>query len=309
MMPTLADKIIRHQVYLEGLKFGELGQANAVLRSIERDIRASLVGISSEGLGTLSKARLLKLMRTLRLTLVKRYNAYTDHLLKFLEQFMFIEFKHMRAIFADEIEPNKEPEEPNQDLAAFWWPKAKSSILPANGLVLFDFIKALGVAGSLAATQTLMRSAANRDSLSDTTDAVAALRGRLEAQARSVLATALQSVSAQSQAAFAKIVGIERYEWVSVLDNRTSDICRNRSGKRYYYYNGPLPPAHPNCRSCIVPVIETADIPNPNFKEWVNGLPANVRSDMFAGNVGEKFEGTRSITLRQFEDKTELILA
>lgn len=304
-MPTLADKIIRHQVYLEGLKAGQLGQASAVLRAIDRDIRASLVGISS--LGELSKARLLKLMRTLRITLMRRYNAYIDRLLKFLEQFMGVEFGLMRSIFADE--PVKEPEQDDDALAAIWWPRTRSSILPANGLVLSDFVKALAPAGALAVTQTLQRAAANRDSLAATNEAVTALRGRLEGQARAVLATALQSVSAQSQAAFAKIVGIERYEWVSVLDNRTSDICRSRSGQRYAYGSGPLPPAHPNCRSCIVPVIETADIPNPNFSAWVNGLPAKVRSDMFAGPIGERFEGTRSITLTEFEDKIELILA
>lgn len=305
-MPTLTDKIIRHQVYLEGLKAGELSLANAQLKLVERDIKASLVGISSEGLGVLRKTQLIKLMRTLRLTLLKRYNIYIAHLLKFLEQFMFVEFKLMRAIFDDE--PTAEAEQSNSDLTALWWPRASRSILPANGLVLSDFIQALGPAAALAAAQTLQRAAANRDSLDDTQAAVTALRARLEGQTRAVLATALQSVSAQSQAAFAKIVGIERYEWVSILDNRTSDICRSRSGKRYSYGSGPLPPAHPNCRSAIVPVIETVDIPNPNFSTWVNDLPTKVRKDMFAGPIGERFEGTRAISLRTFEDKIELIL-
>lgn len=307
-MPTLTDKIIRHQVYLEGLKGGALAQANPILVGMERDIKSSLIGLSSQGLGVLSKAALLRLMRTLRLSILKRYNIYTVNLLKFLEAFMLVEVGQMRSIFADE--PTPEPkEEDDETYAALWWPRAKSSILPANGLILSDFIHALGPAAALAAAQTLQRAAVNRSTLDETQEAIAALRKRLEGQTRAVLATALQSVSAQSQAAFAKIVGIEEYEWVSILDNRTSDICRSRSGKRYLYGKGPLPPAHPNCRSMIVPVVEGAAIPNPTFRDWTEGLLTRVSRDMFSGPIGERFEGTRAITLKAYKDKIELILA
>lgn len=219
---------------------------------------------------------------------------------------MLIEVGQIRSIF--ESEDTTEPKEEDETLAALWWPRAKASILPANGIVLSDFIGALGPAAAFATAQTLQRAAVNRSTLDETQEAVTALRKRLEGQTRAVMATALQSVSAQSQAAFAKIVGIERYEWVSILDNRTSDICRSRSGLRFVYGKGPLPPAHPNCRSMIVPVIERADIPNPSFKQWTEGLPTKVRKDMFAGPIGERFEGTRAITLKAYKDKISLIL-
>lgn len=306
-MPTLTDKIIRHQVYLEGLKYGALSSANPILVGMERDIRLALVGVSSTGLGSLSKLTLRKLMQTLRLSILRRYNTYSDSLLKFLEAFLAVEVGQMRSIF--DSEPTAEPEEDDNTLAALWWPRFKSSILPANGIVLDAFVKALGPAAAIAATQALQRAAVNRLTLDETLEAVAGLRGRMEAQTRAVLATALQSVSAQSQAAFAKIVGIDEYEWVSILDGRTSEICRSRSGQRYLYGKGPLPPAHPNCRSMIVPVVEGAAVPNPTFRQWTEGLPTKVRKDMFAGDVGEKFEGTRAISLKVYKDKIELILA
>lgn len=320
-MPTLTDKIIRHQVYLEGLKYGALSSANPILVGMERDIRASLVGIRSDGLGSLSKAALRKLMTTLRISILRRYNTYSDSLLKFLEAFLAVEVGQMRSIFYgdDEIAVSERdrhtmglslvlPKEDDSHFAALWWPRFKSSILPANGIALDSFVKALGPAAAIAATQALQRAAVNRLTLDETLEAVAGLRGRMEGQTRAVLATALQSVSAQSQAAFAKIVGIEEYEWVSILDSRTSEICRSRSGLRYRYGNGPLPPAHPNCRSMIVPVVETVDVPNPNFKDWVSGLPRRVRKDMFSGPIGEKFEGTKAISLKMYKDKIELIL-
>lgn len=305
-MPTLTDKLIRHQVYLEGLKYGELSTFNPVLAAIDKDIKQALSNVNSDGLGALPKVALLKLMRSLRITLLKRYNKYTDDMLKFLKAFMAVEIGMSKAIFADE--PVDEPTEDDDNLIALWWPRVAKSILPANGLVLSDFVTGLGLAGALAVTQTLQRAAANRDSRDATLAAVEALRKRLEAQTSAVMATALQSVSAQSQAAFAKIVGIDQYEWVSILDSRTSEICRSRSGLRYRYGNGPLPPAHPNCRSMIVPVVDGAAVPNPNFKDWVSGLSTKVKKDMFAGPIGEKFEGTRAISLKVFKDKIELIL-
>jgi SPP1 gp7 family putative phage head morphogenesis protein len=305
-MPTLTDKIIRHQVYLEGLKYGALSSANPILVGMEKDIRSGLVGVRSDGLGTLNKAALRKLIMTLRISILRRYNAYSDSLLKFLEAFLAVDIGHMRSIYADE--PTPEPKEEDDNYAALWWPRFRSSILPANGIVLSDFVKALGPAAAIAAAQTLQRAAVNKTPLDETLAAVAALRGRMEGQTRAVLATALQSVSAQSQAAFAKIVGISECEWVSILDNRTSDICRSRSGKRYEYGKGPLPPAHPNCRSMIVPVVDGAAIPNPSFKDWVSGLPTGVRRDMFTGPIGERFEGTKAISLTAYKNKIELIL-
>ncbi|MGJ3101180.1 phage minor head protein, partial [Salmonella enterica subsp. enterica serovar Paratyphi A] len=40
---------------------------------------------------------------------------------------------------------------------------------------------------------------------------------------------------------------IEKYEWVSTLDSRTSTICRARDGMTWEIGKGPMPPAHPNC--------------------------------------------------------------
>jgi len=50
---------------------------------------------------------------------------------------------------------------------------------------------------------------------------------------------------------------IEGYEWVSTLDSRTSFICAGRDGKVFQTNNGPMPPAHWNCRSTTVPKIKS----------------------------------------------------
>lgn len=49
---------------------------------------------------------------------------------------------------------------------------------------------------------------------------------------------------------------VKYYEWVSTLDSRTSDVCKGRDGEVYELGKGPLPPAHPNCRSTTSPLFD-----------------------------------------------------
>lgn len=47
-------------------------------------------------------------------------------------------------------------------------------------------------------------------------------------------------------------IGLMGYRWVSILDSLTSQICRSLDGQVFQFGKGPLPPAHPNCRSSII---------------------------------------------------------
>ena len=65
--------------------------------------------------------------------------------------------------------------------------------------------------------------------------------------------------------------GIKEYEFMAFLDSKTSKECRDLDGKKFsieeYQAGVNLPPLHPNCRSCVIPVVE--DIEKPN-KEYIN---------------------------------------
>lgn len=49
---------------------------------------------------------------------------------------------------------------------------------------------------------------------------------------------------------------IQALRWTSTLDGRTSPVCRARDGNIYPVDSGPRPPAHPNCRSIMVAVLD-----------------------------------------------------
>jgi NAD+--asparagine ADP-ribosyltransferase len=73
---------------------------------------------------------------------------------------------------------------------------------------------------------------------------------------------------------------------VSVLDTRTSDICKSLDGE-VYDLDDPKrrkPPAHPNCRSTIVPVLKS-------WKELGIDAPelsAGTRRDMDGKSISAK---------------------
>lgn len=76
---------------------------------------------------------------------------------------------------------------------------------------------------------------------------------------------------------------IKRYMWLSILDKRTSDICKRRSNKIYVVGRdpNPVPPAHIRCRSTIVHLIEGQPIPDPkSYDEWLRNQPIEIIEDI-----------------------------
>lgn len=53
---------------------------------------------------------------------------------------------------------------------------------------------------------------------------------------------------------------ISGVRWVATLDGRTSPVCQSRDGEVYPIDKGPRPPAHPNCRSTVAPVLYGEEI-------------------------------------------------
>jgi len=64
------------------------------------------------------------------------------------------------------------------------------------------------------------------------------------------------SIAARSEVLKANTDIASQYQWLSALDSRTTLICASRDGQRWDVGLGPLPPAHYNCRSDIIPIVE-----------------------------------------------------
>lgn len=79
-------------------------------------------------------------------------------------------------------------------------------------------------------------------------------------EADRITRTELSHIQNQSTLDKYKAAGIDEYEFLAELDNRTSNICRELNGKRFKMAEAEvginLPPMHPNCRSTILAVLE-----------------------------------------------------
>lgn len=82
----------------------------------------------------------------------------------------------------------------------------------------------------------------------------------------------------------------DRYKWISVLDGRTTPICRARSGKVFDTGKGPVPPAHWRCRSTIAPVIIGEDIDDANaYGKWLDGKSAAEQDEILGKAKGQLY--------------------
>ena len=91
---------------------------------------------------------------------------------------------------------------------------------------------------------------------------------------------------------------IDRVQWAATLDSRTTLICSSRDGKTYPVNRGPRPPAHPSCRSTMVPVVKSwkqlgirlRDAP-PGTRESMNGQIAQTTNyDRFLRGQNVQFQ-------------------
>jgi SPP1 gp7 family putative phage head morphogenesis protein len=102
---------------------------------------------------------------------------------------------------------------------------------------------------------------------------------------------------------------VKRYEWVSVLDGRTSVICAERDGKTYKVGEGPLPPAHPNCRSSVTPVfndkakqsekaryaISGKQAPGTTYRDFLARQPAAFQKQVLGARRYEAFKKDKNV--------------
>src|SRR3569833_960610 len=204
--------------------------------------------------------------------------------------------------------------------------------LPATAKTIADMYKDFGNTTSLALVVLLRNAYADGWTINKFLKAVAGdkainfndeLFARYYVQNFSLLNTVLQHASAIVQESVASNY-FSYYQWVSVLDNRTTEICIARNGTVYIFGKGPLPPAHFNCRSKAVHTEkdqEVHDIPK-SYYAWLKDQPADFQNDILgatraadlrSGKLGAddfaSIVGTiKPISLSEFTKKLKYIL-
>ena len=257
-MAELFDVIIRHQVYLEGLKRGRNADFPKVLAQLDRALRTGLAHIDYASLGELSKRKLNDLLVALRKSMRAVFDPWLKILVEWLERFMQVEVEAFNAYFGGDVQYESvfasSKTEPMSD-GLFWLPLLSGSTVYAmtkiERLVIMGYANQQSpdeiVRGFLGTKGNNFKDGIGRLIDNSTTAAVSTAMQHLSAQAsmnvakRVFSAGATGAAGAAGGAGLGALVATGQYEWYSVLDDVTTKICRDRDGNRYVYGRGPVP--------------------------------------------------------------------
>lgn len=170
---------------------------------------------------------------------------------------------------------------------------ATSAPISADGSMLPEFVTFWMVSHSDRIAKLLRQSWTNGVPDSDILSKVRGTKARRhrdgllgEPFTRSVrytVTTAAQHVSSSARMLAMRLSpSVRAYRWVSVLDSRTTPICRSLDGRVFEFGKGPRPPAHPGCRSTIMAVAkdETDEPKRLTYYEWLNRQSVEVRKEV-----------------------------
>ena len=109
-----------------------------------------------------------------------------------------------------------------------------------------------------------------------------------------------------------KTLGIEKYQIIAVIDDRTSDICRSLNGTSYlledYEVFVTAPPFHPNCRSTTRPYVEeieeTEKDPETGETDASNNMTYKEWMDKYG--VGSQEKASKTLTKGKKHNKVDM---
>lgn len=304
-MATLFDQVVRHQIYVEGLKANKANDFYGTISLLSAELRTQLSQIDFENLGDLTKTALNKLLVSLRAAVRRIFDPWLKDWLRWLEQYCEVETDLFASIFGVE-KPNPAP----------IFAAAKTEPMPANGLFLVPFLSGFGLYALARIERLVVMGRANRVTKEDLMRQFNGTKARqfkdglarqLTNLSNAATSTVIQHIGTQTNFGVAR-ASFGLYEWVSVLDDRTTNICSDRDGNRYEYGRGPVPPAHVGCRSSIVPVRNGEPVtPEFDFRMWAQRQPAEFINDALDGKLSSRYERSQPLTLSAFAAKGPII--
>jgi SPP1 gp7 family putative phage head morphogenesis protein len=314
-MASLLDISIRRAIYGEGLKFGRALNAHTAILRLNDELRRTLGMFDFKQLDELTQVELRKLIRALKNAAKRIFDPWLSSLLDWLQQYVAADHDMLYRLYnaAGFGEPS-EDQRTNDGGAALFAAFARVP-MAATGTLAVPFLTGIGLIAAVKLERAVMAAYANRASKGDLIRALTGTpqlgRGgttdELDRMAKAATNTVLAHLAAQSaDTVAAALFGF--YQWVSILDNRTTAICVSRNGNVYQFGKGPVPPAHVNCRSTITPVADESGIIAPSsFKLWAELQPSEFVKDALDGRLTAAYEGTSALSLADYIAKERLI--
>lgn len=329
-MPTtpkldILDIIIRHQVYVEFFKNENSESGSDAVDWIMTNLSLFLTKIGKSDFAELTKKELTEFVSYGRKQIARGYGTFNKEMLAKIKAFFLADYSMLKTLLGSVTKQSaaKAP------AASKLWAKLLNQPSPGTGEEPKQLLRTFAASAYNGFAKLAKQAFAEKWTFADFIKALTGtkslnyrdgLAGKWKNQLDATVRTFISTASNFLNYTIGKIL-FDEYQWVSVLDERTTEICRHRDGNVYRYGNGPIPPAHYRCRSSIVPVIDRSVPVVPTFGSWILRQPVTVMDDILGTNLArEARRGNaspddltsvlrkRKLSLDNFIKKSKLIL-
>lgn len=313
MANEFLDQFIRHQGFIQRLASSEANNFDDFIKRADKIIRDIL---NAQGDTISSKRVMNQVIKQLSEELSPVYDEFSELLISNLEEIAVNESQWTVGAMMDGVEGELRTPSSTQVIAAAF---SRPMTTGQTEELLRPFMRTFSSFQTKKVQNAIRTGFFEGQTISDMVRAIRGTReqkfkdGILATTTRSakiITRTAVNHISneAKNQVYNANSRFLEGVEWSSVLDNRTSSICRIRDGIVYPVDSGPRPPAHPSCRSQIIPKVKSeftlfrgnetraskgADGPKPtqatNYYTWLRTQPAAFQDEILGTTKGKIF--------------------
>lgn len=251
----LIDASTRHQIMLQRLSGGSFNKLKPLLEKLQKDIRSRL----TENPTDFQMNRLTSLMRDIQ-SLFDAANAEVSKQLNLdLDEFIPYETDFQYRMLGNAVTTELTLPAIEQVVAAVTTAKAELiSGKTVQRLTISEMVETLGSKPKTIENRIRAGIIEGKSVDQMVRDIMRIADQVNKRDARTIVRTAFNLAGSEARKAVvsanADIITGEK--WISTLDGRTSDVCMGRDGKVYDVGAAPFPPAHMNCRSLRVPVID-----------------------------------------------------
>ena len=266
---AILDATLRHAVFLEQLKSGEVEKFAPFLKEIDRSLRERL---STADPTEYTAARLERLLKEVDSLLLGIFGRFSEQL-----HLDLVDIANYEAQFEATSLTSAAPPSVTFDAALPGTAAIRAAILTNplsvrgadGGKLLASFIE-----GFTSTERQRLTGAIRQGFFEGQTNfqIIKNIRGTkalnyndgilatTHRNAGSVVRTAVQHVATQARMETLKANSdvVLAVEWVSTLDSKTTAQCRTLDGRRFKLAEGPRPPIHINCRSTVVAITRSS---------------------------------------------------
>ena len=247
------DAESRHQHYMERYKTGEVNSLDSFIVQLEERLVVNLSRTKS----LTKRSNITAALKRIQSDTLELLTEYTTQLGIDLEDFSEAEARFVTATLAKDIERDEFVVPALNQL------RAAANARPFTTKLLKDELKDFPLQQAKLIRNTVTLGIAEGKSNAEIIKDILGtselkfkdgVMNTTRTTASRLVRTSTQHVAAVARQETYNSNDITHYAWISTLDGRTSPTCQKRDGQVYEVGKGPLPPAHPNCRSTTIAI-------------------------------------------------------